>query len=137
VFSHSRPEIRTKGVGGVANHSLSKPPLSSGIITAMLDLFTGLEEMLLRHNVRRSPDEVDALLAPDFFEFGRSGFVLNRQQNIVRLLPESVVLVTYRSVRRDPVSIKEWHALRSSVRKLIDGRWQMIFHRGTPTRPSP
>jgi hypothetical protein len=50
-----------------------------------------------------------------------------------RLLSESVVLVTYRSVLRDPVSSKEWHALRSPIWKLIDGRRQIIFHQGTPT----
>ena len=54
-----------------------------------------------------------------------------------RLLSESVVLVTYRSVLRDPVRGKEWHALRSSVWKRIDGRWQIIFHQGTPTQPKP
>jgi hypothetical protein len=93
-------------------------------------------------------------LAADFFEFGRSGIVWNRQQTIealaqeplmersmrdftTRLLSESVVLVTYRSVLRDPVSSKEWHTLRSSVWKLIDGRWQIIFHQGTPTQSRP
>jgi hypothetical protein len=93
-------------------------------------------------------------LAADFFEFGRSGVVWNRQQTIealaqeplmersirdftTRLLSEGVVLVTYRSVLRDPVNSKEWHAMRSSVWKLIDGRWQITFHQGTPTQPKP
>ena len=133
---------------------LSKLPLSSDIITAMPDFFRDLEERLLRQDIRHSPDEAGALLAADFFEFGRSGAVWNRQQTIktlaqeplmersmreftTRLLSESVVLVTYRSVLRDPVSSKEWHALRSSVWKLIDGRWQIIFHQGTPTQPKP
>jgi hypothetical protein len=155
-FSHGLLEICSDGTLAAAGAypNLSKLPLSSGIITAMLDLFRSLEERLLRQGVRHSPDEADALLAADFFEFGRSGAVWNRQQTIeglmqepliehsmrdvtTRLLSESVVLVTYRSVRRDPVSSKEWHALRSSVWKLIDGRWQMIFHQGTPTQPNP
>ena len=117
-------------------------------------LFRDPEERLLRQDIRHSPDEAGALLAADFFEFGRSGVVWNRQQTIealaqeplmersmrdftTRLLSESVVLVTYRSVLRDPVSSEEWHALRSSVWKLIDGRWQIIFHQGTPTQPKP
>ena len=120
----------------------------------MPDLFRDLEERLLRQDIRHSPDEAGALLAADFFEFGRSGVVWNRQQTIealaqeplmersmrdftTRLLSESFVLVTYLSVLRDPVSSKEWHALRSSVWKLIDGRWQIIFHQGTPTQPKP
>ncbi len=52
-----------------------------------------------------------------------------------RFLSEDVVLVTYRSVRRNPVSSMEWHSLRSSIWKLTDGRWQMTFHQGTPTQP--
>jgi hypothetical protein len=146
-----------KGAHGTrrgAYPNLSKLPLSPDIITAMPDLFQDLEERLLRQDIRHSPVEAGALLAADFFEFGRSGAVWNRQQTIkalaqeplmersmrdftTRLLSESVVLVTYRSVLRDPVSSKEWHALRSSVWKLIDGRWQIIFHQGTPTQPKP
>jgi hypothetical protein len=120
----------------------------------MPDLFRDLEERLLRQDVRHSPNEVGTLLAADFFEFGRSGIVWNREQTVAalaqeplmersmrdfaaRVLAEGVVLVTYRSVLRDPVSSNEWHALRSSVWKLIDGRWQVIFHQGTPAQPQP
>jgi len=121
----------------------------------MLDLFRDLEEKLLQQETRNSPSEVATLLHPDFFEFGQSGTVWSRQQTIDRLaqdrpmegsltdlsarsLAADVMLVTYRAVGRDPASGKEWHSLRSSVWKLTDGRWQMIFHQGTPTRaPSP
>jgi hypothetical protein len=125
----------------------------SATVVAMRDLFYDLEERLLRQDVRRSLGEVKALLAPDFFEFGRSGLIWNRQQTIdglanepavdgsvtdfdARALSETVVLVTYRSVRRDPGSGREWHSLRSSIWKLTDGRWQMAFHQGTPTQPN-
>jgi hypothetical protein len=117
----------------------------------MLDLFRDLEEKLLRQGTRNSPGEVAALLHPDFFEFGQSGTVWNRQQVIDRLAQErpmegsltdlsvrslaaDITLVAYRAVGRDPASGNEWHSLRSSVWKLTDGRWQMIFHQGTPTR---
>jgi hypothetical protein len=115
----------------------------------MLDLFRGLDQRLLRQDVRNSPDSTGDLLASEFFEFGQSGVVWTRQQTIdalareqpmersmkdfsARLLAEDVALVTYRSVRRDQVSGSEWHSLRSSIWKLTDGRWQMIFHQGTP-----
>lgn len=52
----------------------------------------------------------------------------------VRVLCEGVVLVTYRSARNDPASGQEWHSLRASIWKLVDGRWLMSFHQGTPTR---
>ena len=121
----------------------------------MLDPFRDLEEKLLRQETRNSPGEVATLLHPDFFEFGQSGTVWNRQQTIDRLAQEhpmersltdlsvrslaaDLTLVTYRAVGRDPAGGNEWHSLRSSVWKLTDGRWQMIFHQGTPTRaPQP
>jgi len=117
----------------------------------MLDLFRDLEEKLLRPKTRNSPSDVATLLHSDFFEFGQSGIVWSRQQTIdmpgrerlmegsltdlsVRSLAADVTLVTYRAVGRDPASGNEWHSLRSSVWKLTDGRWQMIFHQGTPTQ---
>ena len=117
----------------------------------MLDLFRDLEEKLLQQETRNSSGEVASLLHSDFFEFGGSGTVWNRQQTIDRLAQElpiersltdlsvrslaaDVMLVTYRAVGRDLAGGKEWHSLRSSIWKLTDGRWQVIFHQGTPTQ---
>ena len=117
----------------------------------MLNFFRDLEERLLRQETRNSPGEVASLLHPDFFEFGGSGTVWNRQQTIDRLMQEhpmerslthlsvlslapDVTLVTYRAVGRDLAGGNGWHSLRSSVWKLTGGRWQMIFHQGTATR---
>ena len=116
----------------------------------MIDFFRDREERLLRPDVRRSPEEAGKLLATDFVEFGSSGTVYNRQQILdglakerpmelsatdfsVRALCDRVMLVTYRSVGRDPASGQEWHSLRSSIWKLVDGHWLMSFHQGTPT----
>jgi hypothetical protein len=90
------------------------------------------------------------LLAADFVEFGRSGAVYGRQQIVealreerpavrtmsdfsVRWLADDVALVTYRSARRDSDRAEPVHSLRSSIWRTIDGRWQMVFHQGTPT----
>jgi hypothetical protein len=110
-----------------------------------------LEEQLMRPEVRRSPAEVGALLAEGFREFGSSGRSYDREQILEALLKESprpeahapaiedfaarqlaptVILVTYRSVRTAPVASS---TLRSSIWASIDGRWQMLFHQGTPT----
>jgi hypothetical protein len=122
-------------------------------LAAMIDFFRDLEERLLRAEVRRSPDEAGKLLASDFIEFGSSGAVYRRQQILdalakespmelsatdfsVRVLCDDVVLVTYRSARNDPASGQEWHSLRCSIWKFLDGRWLMSFHQGTPTRRS-
>jgi hypothetical protein len=122
---------------------------------ALFDHLRDLEERLFRPDIRRSPDETGALLADDFFEFGQSGMVWTRRQTIddlaveprmvrfmsgdfsVRLLCDDVAMLTYRSVSRDPSNGTEQHALRCSIWKRTDGRWQMAFHQGTPTRPHP
>ena len=117
----------------------------------MKEVFRDLEERLLRPEVRRSPIEAGRLLTADFVEFGSSGVVYDRQQVIdalarerptdmsatdfsVHQLCDGVVLVTYRSTRRDPDSGEEWHALRSSIWRRVDGHWRIMFHQGTPTQ---
>lgn len=48
----------------------------------------------------------------------------------IHSLSESVVLATYRVKDKT----KNHNTLRSSIWKLIDGRWQMFFHQGTITK---
>ena len=48
----------------------------------------------------------------------------------VRRLAPNVMLVTYRATSQDTLESR----LRSSIWKLIEGRWQMVFHQGTPSR---
>jgi hypothetical protein len=108
-----------------------------------------LEEKLLKPEVRRSADDVARLLADEFIEFGSSGCIFNKSQVISSLqqeVPEAavrisiedfvtrrlaphVVLVTYRTVRSDTAVQR----LRSSIWKFEGGRWQMVFHQGTPS----
>jgi hypothetical protein len=116
-----------------------------------LDLIRGLEQELFRQSVRGSPDAVNNLLADSFVEFGRSGSIYEKNEVIQSLAAEStetpdtltardfvlrpladgVVLLTYRSFR--PAEDGEQrHTLRSSIWKFMDGRWQMLFHQGTP-----
>ena len=51
---------------------------------------------------------------------------------VLRPLADDVVLLTYRSFRLAEGK-EDDHTLRSSIWKFISGRWQMIFHQGTPT----
>jgi len=102
-----------------------------------------LEERLLVPSVRASPAEVAMLLADEFIEFGSSGRIYDKQE-IIRLLQQEqggtqctladfsarklaadVALVTYRVV--------ESRTIRSSIWRLEDGRWRMVFHQGTKT----
>ncbi|MEH2142551.1 nuclear transport factor 2 family protein [Nostoc sp.] len=118
-------------------------------------LLCEFEECLLQSDVRKSAKDVMDLLAEEFIEFGSSGRVFDKQQIINSLqnepiesltqrsitefktlvLATGVVLVTYRIVRHisgeQPV-----HSLRSSIWKLNNDRWKMIFHQGTLVKES-
>jgi hypothetical protein len=91
-------------------------------------------------------------MADSFVKFGRSGRMYEKEEVIRRLaaegietlkthtagdfvlrpLADDVVLLTYRSFRHAEGQ-EDHHTLRSSIWKLISGRWQMVFHQGTPT----
>lgn len=102
-----------------------------------------LEEKLLKPEIRTSKNELTNLLADTFFEFGSSGKVMYKDANIGELtlslvqmqlsdfkmhpLSDEIVLTTYRIYS----VMNQQHSLRSSVWKLIDGRWKMHFHQGT------
>jgi hypothetical protein len=119
-------------------------------------LLLHLEEELLKPEVRRSANQVGHLLADESIEFGSSGRVFDKRQIIEALQQETpyptirisivdftarrldlaanVVLVTYRTIQQSGPEVPERSRLRSSIWKLIEGRWQMVFHQGTPSR---
>ncbi|HBP62775.1 MAG TPA: DUF4440 domain-containing protein [Desulfosporosinus sp.] len=109
-----------------------------------------LELRLLQPEVRRSAEDIAWLLGDNFVEFGSSGRIFCKQQ-VVEGLPQEpsvrmilqdfhattlapdVVLTNFRVVKHRDPGAENVHSLRSSIWKFIDGRWQMIFHQGTPT----
>jgi hypothetical protein len=112
-----------------------------------------LEELLLIPKIRRSPEELEALLADDFLEFGSSGQTYTKQQIIaalqheseiefslydfqVRLLAPGVALATFRTVKSGPYLEEPSQSLRSSIWRYINGRWKLTFHQGTQTQAS-
>jgi hypothetical protein len=114
-------------------------------------LLRELEERLLQPALRKSAQVVADLLADEFIEFGSSGRVFNKQQIIENLqnepptqraivefntsvLAAGVVLVTYRMVKYNLAGEEPAYSLRSSIWKLIDDRWKIVFHQGTLTR---
>ena len=108
---------------------------------------------LLRPAIRSSRAELEARLAPDFAEIGRSGRVYDRASLVealaaegddappvthvedfsVRLLAPGIALATYRSVRENPAGGPPAVALRSSIWRREGDAWRMAFHQGTPT----
>ena len=121
----------------------------------LLALLRGLEESLLQPGVRASAEAVSHLLADEFVEFGSSGRVYDKAETVaalaeeqrpgpavvaiasgfrLNLLAEGVALVTYQTERR-PADGPVTRSRRSSIWKQMEGRWQMLFHQGTPVPP--
>ena len=106
-----------------------------------------LEEELWREETRFDRARMDAITAPDFLEFGRSGRIYRREDSLTvprqpidavlplpdfeaRLLHPDIAQVTYNSaVRYDGVV---QHARRSSIWSRTSGGWVLRFHQGTP-----
>ncbi len=100
------------------------------------------ELRLLQRQTRQSAPEIDALLDPQFFEFGASGRRLSRDEIIATLPVEEgdsiaahdvtaiqvaggVVLVTYVSDQGDR------RCNRSSIWRMTPAGWRCFFHQGT------
>lgn len=105
---------------------------------------------MTRPEVRRSPELLEQLLADDFREFGGSGRVFDKRQIIDALqeqpdlklwldefeaqqLAPDLALVTYRGNCKRPDSDQISRSLRSSIWQNRNGRWQVMFHQGTPS----
>jgi hypothetical protein len=113
---------------------------------SLLDELIELETALHKQSIRNDRTRLEELLHGDFFEFGSSGKVWSRSETIealtaeaqdadiksthykLRRLADGVAQLTYTSKRADGSQ-----ALRSSLWKLDQGVWKMIFHQGTKT----
>jgi hypothetical protein len=108
-----------------------------------------LERSLMEPGVRSSPEALAALLAEEFIEFGASGTIYDKRQAIdaaahsddhaislhdftAQALAPNVALVTYRATTRSAAG-QERYSLRSSIWKMTDAGWKLVFHQGTPT----
>ncbi|WP_130620328.1 DUF4440 domain-containing protein [Dyella amyloliquefaciens] len=108
-----------------------------------------LETQLHRQDVRADADALRRLIAGDFFEFGVSGTVWTREAVIdalkdeafspreandfrLTLLADGAALLTYRAHRVATAARPAADSLRSSIWRLHEGQWQMVFHQGTP-----
>ena len=110
--------------------------------------FRALEESLWRSETRFDATYMRRVLSSDFFEFGRSGRVYDRESILrigepgdlirarlpladftVSVLAPSVVLVAYVSEIMDEVVQR---ANRSSIWIREEEGWRLRFHQGTP-----
>lgn len=119
-------------------------PLDDADIKTLYDL----EVSLWRPETRFDAAQMEATLAPDFFEFGRSGRTYRRDETLAaeptpftirlplprfdaRLIAPDVALITYISDVDFPGGREV--ANRSSLWSREHGRWRIRFHQGTPT----
>jgi hypothetical protein len=103
-----------------------------------------LEECVMQYDV----EQLNILLADDFYEFGSSGNTYIKKDQLdaagistqttikytvidfkIKVLAPDVVLATYQTFRHNDMK----YALRSSIWKMNKDKWQMTFHQGTPT----
>ncbi len=106
-----------------------------------------LEEGLWKAATRFDMDWMEETLAPDFFEFGRSGRVYSREDTLgiesqtiaarlpranfrARLISPDAALATY--VSRVTYDGVEELGNRSSIWSRTEHGWQLRFHQGTP-----
>lgn len=141
---HAREHVRP----GLVLVHLRKPLRRAAPPLGVQKQLRALEESLWRGTTRFDRAYVDAVLAEDFTEIGRSGRAWTREQVLdappvdlrvelplpgfaVRLLAPGVALVTYRSVVRIGGSAAE-EAHRSCVWTADDSGWRLVRHHGTP-----
>ena len=116
---------------------------------ALTETIRDLELQLLDPKIRMSRALASPLLADDFVEFGSSGSVYDKVSVLdalaidasvapavrnfeVKLLGPDIILATFRTVRLGPSGEVIRQALRSSIWRQAGGRWQLVFHQGTP-----
>ncbi len=112
--------------------------------SALADRIRELEERLLQPDVRKSPQELDRLLANEFLEFASDGRPYDKRQVIeplqsegafrrslidfrLRLLADDVALATFRAIREDTHSGEIVSSLRSSIWRRRSNEWQVVF----------
>ena len=105
-----------------------------------------LEESLWRAETRFDREWMESVLAPGFFEFGRSGRVYSREETLeiaaqpigarlplddfdARLLSRDVAQATYTSVAA--YAGQEQIANRSSLWLRTGDGWRLLFHQAT------
>jgi hypothetical protein len=109
-----------------------------------------LEESLWRPETRFDRKLMEEVIAPDFFEFGRSGRIYQRADTLgaayqpldavlplpdfkVRLLNADTAQVTYNSAVTSNGVVD--YGRRSSIWSRTERGWVLRFHQGTPYLP--
>ena len=107
-----------------------------------------LTEKLHQPEFRKSDKKVHEILADDFIEIRSNGVMVDKKQTLqglsnqqptnyhmsgfqCRILAPGLALTWYTMEKSTAGSDKSIPSIRSSLWKLISGRWQLSFHQGT------
>lgn len=112
-----------------------------------------LEKELLKAEIRKSVKKINDILANDFIEFCSSGkeyhykngdvFQQSDDKNLfygeildfqIKELSDNCILAMYKINKHNDLKKEKITTLRSSIWKLIDSKWRMVFHQGTPIK---
>ena len=111
-----------------------------------------LENYLLKSEIRKSSQRINEILTNDFIEFCSSGseyhykngdiFQKEDDNNTlcweildfkIKELSNDCILATYKLIKHSELRENMKYSLRSSIWKLFNGTWKIIFHQGTLT----
>jgi hypothetical protein len=108
-----------------------------------------LEETLLHSDFQKNPEVLDHLLSEDFEEIGGIGktssraevvhWLLTKEKTLqwslndfrIRTLAPDLILATYQASSRGSNISSSKGSIRSSIWKLCNDKWKIIFHQGT------
>ena len=134
------PKIRQEEIKQI------EPALTDQII---IDLIVKKEKQLLD---KVDPPEILAkLIDNEFLEIGSSATIYDKTEVVrwlksndqsirvgtafkAHLLSEGVILLTYISTIKDKPNTESKQAMRSSIWRLAEDQWRMVFHQGTPIK---
>lgn len=119
----------------------------------LIERILQLEKDLLKSEVRKSSQKINEILSNDFIEFCSSGDIyyyksgdifqekddeLENNWKIIdfeiKELSDDCVLALYKVIKLNEKDENKKFSIRSSIWKLYDEKWKMIFHQGTNTR---
>jgi len=121
-------------------------------LQALKEKLIELELYLLKPEVRSSKKELNMLLADNFLEIPSTGIPYDKSHALsripdeispeftqqdyeLRVLSESVAQLVYRATIKLQNEETIAYSQRNSIWKLTDGKWQILFHQGTPCQP--
>jgi hypothetical protein len=112
-----------------------------------------LEIELQKPDVRKSKDQLDEIISDDLKEIGSKGEFYTKKDALINLpnspeikfvmtdfkidiLTPELVQTFFNTEKTLVVTGEKSYSARSSIWKNENGKWKLLFHQGTPRKPS-